>query len=375
MEDSPFHTTDRTRAISTIEKKLVICGTASELPNPYPRLLYRELRDRGYEVIDTKLGMLARSRMPEGTEGVIHVHWFGFPFKMRSSIRAFLAGARYAFLLAVIRLRGWSPIVTVHNESAHDDRHPVLDRWLGHFVLGLLARRVLVMSPYSIRTLGERISNRIRTRIRVVPHPTFEGWYGPPFDKTAARGHLGLRSDTPLLLFFGRVLPYKGVPELLQAFAEVDAPDAQLLITGVCQDSELQRHVTQLALADARVSTRLERVPDEEIPLLFSAADWIVLPYKRILNSGVALLAMGYRRPVIAPNLGSLPESLSVENEAAGILYEPDSTHALNEALAEALQMSESERRHVYATTELVARRASISRVMDLLVDVYEEMM
>jgi len=38
------------------------------------------------------------------------------------------------------------------------------------------------------------------------------------------------------------------------------------------------------------------------------SADAIVLPYKQILNSGSALLALSRNRPVLAPRMGSFPE-------------------------------------------------------------------
>jgi glycosyltransferase involved in cell wall biosynthesis len=41
---------------------------------------------------------------------------------------------------------------------------------------------------------------------------------------------------------------------------------------------------------------------------LFRAADLVVLPYRETLNSGTAMLALSFDRPVLAPALGALSE-------------------------------------------------------------------
>jgi hypothetical protein len=47
---------------------------------------------------------------------------------------------------------------------------------------------------------------------------------------------------------------------------------------------------------------------DAELEAAIDGADAVVLPYKTIMNSGSALLALSRNRPVLAPNVGSLPE-------------------------------------------------------------------
>jgi glycosyltransferase involved in cell wall biosynthesis len=44
------------------------------------------------------------------------------------------------------------------------------------------------------------------------------------------------------------------------------------------------------------------------VQLFFRAADFVVLPYRDILNSGAALLALSFNRPVLVPNQGAMGE-------------------------------------------------------------------
>ena len=60
------------------------------------------------------------------------------------------------------------------------------------------------------------------------------------------------------------------------------------------------------------------------------AADAVVLPYKDVLTSGSAILAMTFGQPVIAPAIGCLPESLGAEGT---ILYDPSTPDGLERAL------------------------------------------
>ncbi|HET9293055.1 MAG TPA: hypothetical protein VFO06_02100, partial [Gemmatimonadales bacterium] len=49
--------------------------------------------------------------------------------------------------------------------------------------------------------------------------------------------------------------------------------------------------------------------------LYFKACDAVVLPFEKIENSGSAILAMGFVRPVIAPMMGALPERLAEQRD------------------------------------------------------------
>jgi len=79
-------------------------------------------------------------------------------------------------------------------------------------------------------------------------------------------------------------------------------------VVGRCSDPHLEASIRQDAADDARVRLFLKPVPHAEVQLYFAAADVVVLPYKNILNSGAALLAVSLGRPVCVPALGSLME-------------------------------------------------------------------
>jgi glycosyltransferase involved in cell wall biosynthesis len=73
-------------------------------------------------------------------------------------------------------------------------------------------------------------------------------------------------------------------------------------------------------------------IPDSEIATFFAAADVVLAPYRIEAQSGVALTAFHFARPVIATTVGGLPEIIDGNN---GILIPPEDPSALANAVDE----------------------------------------
>ena len=72
-------------------------------------------------------------------------------------------------------------------------------------------------------------------------------------------------------------------------------------------------------------------MPNEEVAVLFGAADVVVLPYVTASQSAVVPLAVRYGVPVVASRVGGLPEV--VEDGSSGLLVPPADSAALAAAL------------------------------------------
>jgi len=167
----------------------------------------------------------------------------------------------------------------------------------------------------------------------VVPHGHYIGAYPHDIDETTARARLGLDADARVFLCFGQVRAYKGIPELLAAFRALRRSDVRLVIAGKPVDRAVADMVAAAAARDSRIVAHLAHVDDAEVQHYFEAADWVVLPYRDVLTSGSALLALSFERPVVAPRRGCLAE---LERSDGVLGYEPDAPNALALALAEA---------------------------------------
>jgi glycosyltransferase involved in cell wall biosynthesis len=140
--------------------------------------------------------------------------------------------------------------------------------------------------------------------------------------------------DTRVFLFVGAIRAYKGLSDLTDAFRHIHRPDVRVLIAGKPATDADTQLLAAAAAGDPRIELRLGFVPDEDLAVLLGAADAVVLPFRDILTSGSAILAMSYGRAVVAPSLGCLPETLDPQ---ASILYDPLSPDALANALESAL--------------------------------------
>lgn len=129
-----------------------------------------------------------------------------------------------------------------------------------------------------------------------------------PHDPRQARARLGLRADRPVLLFVGRLDPFKGPDVFLQAAAMM-RKKAQLVVVGgkITGDPELD-NLRQLA----RQSGLAGRVhflgarPQHELPLLYSAADVTVVPSYHESFGLAAVEALACGTPVVATRAGGL---------------------------------------------------------------------
>lgn len=142
-----------------------------------------------------------------------------------------------------------------------------------------------------------------------------------------ARQRMGLGPDDRALLFYGRIVPYKGLVYAIAALAEVlkTNRNCRLIIAGGIQDCpdywrQVQDDISRRGVRD-RTIERIEFIPDDDTELYFKAADALVLPYTDIFQSGVLVLAYNFGLPVIAADVGSLREDI-VEDET-GYLFRP----------------------------------------------------
>lgn len=122
--------------------------------------------------------------------------------------------------------------------------------------------------------------------------------------RAEARKQLGLKGN--VALFFGHVRPFKGLDIALRAWPLLNT-DVTLVVAGEAWwKGEAEYRTLAQGLPNVRLDFRF--IPDAEIATYFAAADVVLAPYRIEAQSGVALTAFHFARPVIASNAGGLPE-------------------------------------------------------------------
>ena len=199
----------------------------------------------------------------------------------------------------------------------------------------LLTRVAFSQVDYFV-TLSHSVMETLK-RIRAtanaveIAHPSYVYFTFSRVEPREAKKRLGL--DGRAVLFFGYVRPYKGVHNLLDAFAKVSARlDATLVVVGEFYEPSRPyvEHIERLGLGE-KVRLVDRYVSDEEVGLYFSAADVAVLPYASATQSGVVQVAFAFDTPVISTAVGGIPEV--VKDGVNGLLVPPNDPDALAAAI------------------------------------------
>jgi len=153
------------------------------------------------------------------------------------------------------------------------------------------------------------------------PHPIYSH-FGEKPSSGIAKAHLGLDTNKRTLLFFGLIRDYKGLDLLIEAMEYLD-DSYQLLIAGEAYGSfQKYQNLLDRSRAKDRIVVKNHYIEDKEVPVLFAAADVLVLPYKSATQSGVLPIAYHYETPVVATDVGGLRDA--IEKAGTGVVCTPD---------------------------------------------------
>ncbi len=202
-------------------------------------------------------------------------------------------------------------------------------------LMGKLLRRNI--SAYIVHSNSDKILVAERyginpKKIHVIPHGLYDHYKA--IENKKAKETLNIKENF-VILYFGLIRKYKGVSFLIKAFEELPqhlVQKSRLLIVGEIWD-ERQKLLNQIAVSPYKEKITLvdEYVPDDMIPIYFSAANLVVLPYTRASQSGIAHIAMCFGKPVIASEVGGLKESL--RRYEGTFFVPPEDSHALAEEI------------------------------------------
>ena len=208
-------------------------------------------------------------------------------------------------------------IVTVHDvDSFHGKTIPLVEKLSYRLIDGIIVHNHSSYSALNAKKLK-------LPKTAIIPHGNYT-----PFVKQLP---LPVSKEPVELLFFGQIKEVKGLDILLKAFAKAikQNKNFKLTIAGRPWKTELQKYkqlIEELNIADF-VETHFRYIPDEEVEQFYAKAHIVVLPYRRIYQSGVLLLTMSYGRTAITSNLPAFTEI--VVNNKNGLIFESESVESL----------------------------------------------
>jgi len=305
-----------------------------------------EMQRTGIQTLNTLMAPFELVAHRRRGAQILHLHWvynFGWPWSRRIPFIRALPRLWFAALLWWAHAIGLQLVCTWHdllplNPIFDDDR-------AGRAPLIKRSKGIITITESAKTQLVEEFNIDAR-RVTVIPEgpPTIPG----SVPKEDALEHFGVTAR-PLLVAFGHLDPYKGIDALLDAaLALPDATSYSIRLMGAANDSEyaatLERLIAQLLEAGRDVSWLKGPFSDEDLRLLLAAAELVVIPFKRITNSGSVRLTMACRIPILLPELPSLSDI----PRAGAFWYDPGDPTGLQDALDSLVQADPASlKRHV----------------------------
>lgn len=296
-------------------RPLVVLESLREVkPTTNPYLV--QLVDSLHAVPGVAVRMFSFRTAILGRYDVYHVHWpevnFGGHRRLGRVYRRLLA----TLFLGRLALTKTPVVRTWHNLERPRD----LSRY-DHFLLdcfdGLTVLRIGLNENTPFPEDGKLSA--------VIRHGHYRDWYArfPRFESVP--GRIG---------YAGAIRRYKGVENLVAAFVAIDDPGLSLRVAGKPSNDDLETVLTDAARGDDRVSFRFHFLDDTEFVREITEAELIVLPYRHMHNSGIALACLSLDRPVLVPD-NEVNRNLSAE-VGPGWLYFFEG-HMTSEALQHAI--------------------------------------
>jgi len=307
---------------------------------PYQELLYQPLREMGHTVdyLDGPTGShtlnvlafpwMAFYYRSHGYR-TFHLHWvYLFKLPWLGSAGRALMQVYFMGCIWWLKILGFKLVWTVHNVMPHSPQ----------FLQDVQARRFLAaradrLIVHSSATLAELKARGISTaRAVVVPQGSYVDVYEHTISQATARKELGIPLSARVVLFFGRIEPYKNLPALQRSFEDLHKthPELYLIIAGKCDSLKTVRQLGAFQAAFGKnVVLRIQFIADEQLQIYFAAADVAAFPFKEVTTSATVMTALSFGTPVVAPRLGALVDI----PEEVGFWYNAQEPAGLTNAL------------------------------------------
>jgi len=302
---------------------------------------------------------------------IFHLHWEHLIYSNRSKQKAAKENIdNFLNRLNKNCKQGWKFIWTIHNEIPHNNKFPELDIYLRN-ELNKLADVVIVHSNYIKNLLKERYNIK-EEKFRTIYHGIYNNYINE-IKKEQARKYFNIPLNSKVFLNFGKLLNYKGIDHLLEAFSnsKIQEHNTFLIIAGQIESSFNKKLLNKYTGNSNKLITKYEYIPSKKIQYYFNAADFSVFPYKRILTSGSMFLSYAFEKPMIIP---SLPSFENYDINEGCIKYKASNILSLTDALKQSILLNDKEYNNLVNKTKIIKETHDWKKLTPIIENIINEL-
>jgi len=212
-------------------------------------------------------------------------------------------------------------VLTVHDPKHHTGWDAKISRITLYRTIMRRSADIAITHGNVLAAELAEIQPRFKNKVWSIAH----GPLGAGFN-----GTVSLKPEGCRLLFFGRIHAYKGLGFFVDSVIALKNKGYPVVGVVAGTGSDLVNH--QQCMIDSGCFEIVDKyITAEDIPALFLNSLITVLPYTDGTQSGVAAMALGFGRPVVASEVGSIPDL--VKDGINGLLVPPCDTNKLTQAL------------------------------------------
>jgi glycosyltransferase involved in cell wall biosynthesis len=199
-------------------------------------------------------------------------------------------------LVGALKRNGAKNVLVVHDAAPHPGDE--------HLVRGLMLKNDFRQADLLV-SLTDQVGQRLVAQQGIRSEKIIASTLGPFRYRGASPVAPKTLGTAPFrLLFFGRLLPYKGLDLLIGAMALLAAEAFPVTLRLVGQGPQ------ELGPLPANIELRRGWVAEAAIPGLFEDIDLVVLPYREASQSGVLPIAQDLAIPALVTPVGGLTQQV-----------------------------------------------------------------
>jgi glycosyltransferase involved in cell wall biosynthesis len=268
----------------------------------------------------------------------------------------------FSLILPILHFKKYPLITTFHDAKPHIGENHFRTRFVNY--CGRMYSDKIIVHGEKLKEIMIQEYNLPEGKIEVTPIGEHNV---RPFKKYERKN---LKEDGNSILFFGRLWEYKGLEYLIKAEPLIteQIPGAKILIAGTGEDFKKYK---EMMINEENFIVHNHYITYREGAELFQRSSLVVLPYIEASQSGVISSAYGFKKPIVATDVGSIPEI--VDDGVTGFIVPPKDVNALAEAIIKLLKDEKLRKQMGENAYKKLKTDLSWDKIAEKTIEVYEK--